>query len=80
MEAVYGRSNYVAQCFVYGDSYESSLVGVIVPDPEVVKVWFFKNSELFPNQQFNLAELCKNPELKQAILEDLTRVGKEAKV
>jgi len=80
LEAVYGRSSFVAQCFVYGDSFESSLVGVIVPDAEVAKVWFAKNSALFPNQQFDFATVCKSPEFKKEILNDLTRVGKEAKL
>uniref|UniRef100_A0A667IAX6 Long-chain-fatty-acid--CoA ligase n=1 Tax=Lynx canadensis TaxID=61383 RepID=A0A667IAX6_LYNCA len=36
IENIYIRSNPVSQVFVHGDSLRSSLVGVVVPDPEVL--------------------------------------------
>ena len=36
---MYGRCKFVAQCFVYGDSLQSSLVAVVVPDEENLREW-----------------------------------------
>ncbi|XP_075896542.1 long-chain-fatty-acid--CoA ligase 5 [Nelusetta ayraudi] len=73
IENVYVRCGAVAQVFVHGDSLQSCLVAVVVPDPEVL-----------PAQAKGLGcsgsmeELCKNLEVKKAILAEMTRLGKEA--
>uniref|UniRef100_UPI003AB0534E long-chain-fatty-acid--CoA ligase 5 isoform X1 n=1 Tax=Centroberyx gerrardi TaxID=166262 RepID=UPI003AB0534E len=73
IENVYVRSEPVAQVFVHGDSLQSSLVAIVVPDPEVVPS-FAKKLGL----QGSLEELCKNMGVKKAILSDMTKLGKEA--
>jgi hypothetical protein len=35
IEAVYQRSKFVQQIFVHGDSLQSALVAIVVPQPEV---------------------------------------------
>lgn len=35
IEAVYCRSKYVAQVFVYGESLRTCVIGVVVPEEEV---------------------------------------------
>jgi len=75
LEAIYLRSTFVAQCFIYGDSLQPFLVAVVVPDEETVKAWAKGNSI-----QGTFKELCDNPDLKEIILKDMTRVGKEAKL
>ncbi|XP_060950914.1 long-chain-fatty-acid--CoA ligase 5 isoform X2 [Limanda limanda] len=73
IENAYIRSGPVAQVFVHGDSLQSCLVAVVVPDPDVL-----------PDLGKSLGctgsveELCKRTEIKKAILSDMTRLGKEA--
>ncbi|KAF7654848.1 hypothetical protein LDENG_00064180 [Lucifuga dentata] len=73
IENVYVRSGPVAQVFVHGDSLQSSLVAIVVPDPEELPN-FAKTLGL----QGSIEELCKNMEIKKAILSDMTKLGKEA--
>ncbi|XP_060942587.1 long-chain-fatty-acid--CoA ligase 6 isoform X2 [Limanda limanda] len=71
IENIYIRSEPVAQLYVHGDSLQSCLVGIVVPDPEVMPGWAKKKGMLGTYK-----DLCKNTELKKAILEDLVRLGK----
>uniref|UniRef100_A0A669DC07 Long-chain-fatty-acid--CoA ligase n=1 Tax=Oreochromis niloticus TaxID=8128 RepID=A0A669DC07_ORENI len=73
IENVYVRSAPVAQVFVHGDSLQSCLVAVVVPDPEVLP-GFAKNLGFHGS----IEELCKIPEVKKAIISDMTKLGKEA--
>uniref|UniRef100_A0A7N6FA83 Long-chain-fatty-acid--CoA ligase n=1 Tax=Anabas testudineus TaxID=64144 RepID=A0A7N6FA83_ANATE len=73
IENVYVRSGPVAQVFVHGDSLQSCLVAIVVPDPEVLPS-LAKNLGC----QGSMEELCKNPKIKKAILSDMTKLGKEA--
>lgn len=75
IENIYSRSPFVAQAFVYGDSLQSVLVGIIVPDADYVKSWAARNGH---SESFE--ELCRKPELKQAVMEDMGRVAKEGKL
>uniref|UniRef100_A0A3Q3QYS8 Arachidonate--CoA ligase n=1 Tax=Monopterus albus TaxID=43700 RepID=A0A3Q3QYS8_MONAL len=71
IENIYIRSEPVAQLYVHGDSLQSCLVGIVVPDPEIMPEWAKKKGILGTYK-----DLCKNTELKKAILEDLVRLGK----
>lgn len=73
IENVYVRSAPVAQVFVHGDSLQSCLVAIVVPDVEILPS-FAKNLGLEDSNE----NLCKNKEIKKAILSDLTKLGKEA--
>ncbi|XP_076153364.1 long-chain-fatty-acid--CoA ligase 5 isoform X2 [Alosa pseudoharengus] len=73
IENVYVRSSPVAQVFVHGDSLQSCLVGVVVPDPEVLPGFAEKLGV-----SGSLEDLCKNQVLKKAILSDLMQLGREA--
>ncbi|XP_066499414.1 long-chain-fatty-acid--CoA ligase 1 [Hoplias malabaricus] len=73
IENVYSRSVPVLQVFVHGDSLQSFLVGVVVPDPEVFANWAKDRGFVG-----SYAELCQNPDVKKAVLRDMTAVGKEA--
>lgn len=72
IENVYIRSDAVAQAFVHGDSLQASLVAIIVPDPEVLPKWAKKRGH-----EGSYDELCKNKEVKKAILEDIVKLGKD---
>lgn len=71
IENIYIRSEPVAQLYVHGDSLQACLVGIIVPDPEVMPEWAKKKG-----MSGTYLELCANPLLKKAIQEDLVRLGK----
>uniref|UniRef100_A0A3B4ACQ4 Arachidonate--CoA ligase n=1 Tax=Periophthalmus magnuspinnatus TaxID=409849 RepID=A0A3B4ACQ4_9GOBI len=73
IENVYMRCVPVLQVFVHGDSLESHLVGIVVPDPEVFVDWAKERGFVGSYQ-----ELCQNPDVKNAVLEDMKAVGKEA--
>uniref|UniRef100_A0A8C0DM96 Long-chain-fatty-acid--CoA ligase n=1 Tax=Balaenoptera musculus TaxID=9771 RepID=A0A8C0DM96_BALMU len=73
IENIYIRSEPVAQVYVHGDSLKAFLVGIVVPDLEVVPSWAQKRGI-----EGTYAELCTNKELKKAILEDMVRLGKES--
>ncbi|KAM4714933.1 long-chain-fatty-acid--CoA ligase 5 [Anableps anableps] len=73
IENVYVRCGLVAQVFVHGDSLQSCLVAIVVPDADILP-GFAKSLGI----QGSIEELCKNTEIKKAIITDLTKVGREA--
>lgn len=73
VETAYVRSKYVAQAFVYGDSLQRHVVGVIVPDQEQLMIWAKANG--LGNLTFE--QLCKNNKAKKMIHNDLKEIGKQ---
>ncbi|XP_010280584.1 PREDICTED: long-chain-fatty-acid--CoA ligase 5 isoform X3 [Phaethon lepturus] len=73
IENVYIRSGPVAQVFVHGESLKSFLIGIVVPDPETLPEFAAKLGI-----KGSYEDVCKNPAVKKAILEDMVRLGKEA--
>ncbi|KAM4526041.1 long-chain-fatty-acid--CoA ligase 5 isoform 1-T1 [Fundulus diaphanus] len=73
IENVYVRSALVAQVFVHGDSLQSCLVAIVVPDADVLP-GFAKSLGI----QGSIEELCKNTEIKKAIITDMTKLGRES--
>ncbi|XP_062859103.1 long-chain-fatty-acid--CoA ligase 5 [Trichomycterus rosablanca] len=73
IENVYIRCASVAQIFVHGDSLQSCLVAVVVPDAEVLPGLAEKLGV-----KGSFEELCKNQQIKKAILTDLIKLGCEA--
>uniref|UniRef100_A0A4W3JAT0 Arachidonate--CoA ligase n=1 Tax=Callorhinchus milii TaxID=7868 RepID=A0A4W3JAT0_CALMI len=73
IENVYVRSTPVAQVYVYGESLQACLVGIVVPDPETFSEWAQKTGVRGAYE-----ELCKNQKVKQAVLEDMVALGKES--
>lgn len=73
IENIYIRSDPVAQVFVHGDSLQACLVGIVVPDPDFLPGWAKKRGIVG-----SYTEMCKSKELKNAILEDMIQLGKEA--
>ncbi|KAI1887196.1 hypothetical protein AGOR_G00203660 [Albula goreensis] len=73
IENVYVRSGPVAQVFVHGDSLQAFLVGIVVPDPDVLPGFAAKLGATG-----SLEDLCKNQKVKKAIHTDLMKLGREA--
>ncbi|XP_075457242.1 long-chain-fatty-acid--CoA ligase 6 isoform X2 [Ascaphus truei] len=73
IENIYIRSEPVSQIYVHGDSLQAFLVGIVVPDMEVMPGWARKKKF-----EGSFEELCNNLELKKAIMNDMVRLGKES--
>ncbi|XP_062351982.1 long-chain-fatty-acid--CoA ligase 5 isoform X1 [Cinclus cinclus] len=73
IENVYIGSAPVAQVFVHGESLRSFLIGIVVPDAEMLPEFAAKLGV-----KGSFEELCKNPAVKKAILDDMIRLGREA--
>ncbi|XP_034295997.1 long-chain-fatty-acid--CoA ligase 5 [Pantherophis guttatus] len=73
IENIYIRSSSVAQVFVHGDSLQSFLVGIVVPDEETLPA-FAENLGV----KGSFEDLCKNSVVKNAILMEMNNLGKEA--
>ena len=74
IENVLVGSMLIGQCFVYGDSFQSALVAVVVPDEEPSKAWAAKQDDLVSKLPFS--ELCQSIQLKEAIFADIHRLSK----
>uniref|UniRef100_A0A3Q2Y9X9 Arachidonate--CoA ligase n=1 Tax=Hippocampus comes TaxID=109280 RepID=A0A3Q2Y9X9_HIPCM len=73
IENIYTRCMPVLQVFVHGDSLQSYLVGIVVPDREVFVAWAKERGFVDSYE-----ELCQTPDVKKAVLEDMREIGKEA--
>ncbi|KAE8881257.1 Long chain acyl-CoA synthetase 7, peroxisomal [Phytophthora fragariae] len=78
IENAYSKCKYVAQLFVYGDSLQSCLVGVVVSDPEVLKVWAQEHG--LSGEDASKAKVLANPEYQKDVRDDMERVAKEAQL
>ncbi|KAI9325243.1 hypothetical protein DFJ73DRAFT_767763 [Zopfochytrium polystomum] len=75
IEIAYTKHEVVAQAFVYGDSLQSTLVGIIVPDEETFPKWVAARG--IAGSERPLAELCRDEEVKKAVLKSLEEFGKK---
>ena len=74
IENIVTRSPLIAQCFVHGDSLQTSLVAIIVPDEEVVMPRYGKQPGMSGK---SFADICRTKELKQDVLKDLQKFSRE---
>ncbi|XP_023076751.1 long-chain-fatty-acid--CoA ligase 1 isoform X2 [Piliocolobus tephrosceles] len=73
IENIYLRSEAIAQVFVHGESLQAFLIAIVVPDVETLRSWAQKRG--FDG---SFEELCRNKDVKKAILEDMVRLGKDS--
>ncbi|KAF7768255.1 hypothetical protein Agabi119p4_7498 [Agaricus bisporus var. burnettii] len=68
---------FIAQIFIYGDSFQSYLVAIVVPDPialaQIASRIFGRN--IAPEDQVGLQEAIKDVRLNTYILKELTKHG-----
>ncbi|CAM9837072.1 unnamed protein product [Ectocarpus sp. 6 AP-2014] len=74
LENIHTQSPLVAQSYVHGDSLRSSLVAVIVPDPDAAAGWADANG----CGNASMVELCRNPGLKADVMLELETVAERA--
>ncbi|CAB4381446.1 uncharacterized protein OCT59_028041 [Rhizophagus irregularis] len=72
IESIYCKHELVLQAFVHGESLQASLVGIIVPDEEILMKWTGQNG--LEGKTFE--EVCKNADVKNHILQTLIKFGK----
>eukprot|EP00479_Gromia_sphaerica_P000883 TRINITY_DN11032_c0_g1_i1.p1 TRINITY_DN11032_c0_g1~~TRINITY_DN11032_c0_g1_i1.p1 ORF type:complete len:244 (-),score=45.18 TRINITY_DN11032_c0_g1_i1:72-803(-) len=71
IENIYKMSRFCANAFVHGDSLETYLVAIIVPDFPMLEEWIKKNG--FSDQGPDA--LCKNDSLNAFLQKELGKVG-----
>lgn len=59
---------------MYGDSFQTFLVAIVVPDEEPVRAW--ANSNILDAASTPFSELCKTEELRNEILSEIQRLSK----
>jgi len=75
LENIYNRSPFVAQIWVYGDSFKDHLVAIVVPSLEALAPWL---KQFCPELSSASAEaVCKSDKVRRVILDDMARVGAE---
>ncbi|XP_015166337.1 long chain acyl-CoA synthetase 4-like [Solanum tuberosum] len=75
LENVFGNNPVIESVWVYGSSFESFLVAVVNPSKQQVEKWAKQNGL---SGDFN--SLCENSKVKEHILGELTKAGKEKKL
>ncbi len=63
------------QIWVYGNSFEATLVAVAVPNQPALEKWAQTNGV-----EGDFSQLCKDPKAKEFILSELGATGKMKKV
>lgn len=77
LEQEYAKCKLVSQIWVYGSSFEATLLAVVVPDPVVAKTWAAKNAA--DTVSAGLAAIAELPAFKEAVLEELKAMTATAK-
>ncbi|KAK7337547.1 hypothetical protein VNO77_18128 [Canavalia gladiata] len=75
LENVYGITPIVEDVWVYGNSFKSALVAVIVPKEEITKKWAYSNGHMSP-----FSELCSLDQLKKYVLSELKMTAERNKL
>lgn len=75
LENVFGLCNVVETIWVYGNSFEASLVAVVVPKVDVLENWARTNGI-----EGGFKELVNNPKAKEFVLKELSIVAKNNKL
>uniref|UniRef100_A0ACD5V6B3 Uncharacterized protein n=1 Tax=Avena sativa TaxID=4498 RepID=A0ACD5V6B3_AVESA len=72
VESTYVQSPLVASVWVYGNSFESFLVAVVVPETKAIEDWAALNGK--PG---DFTEVCNDPKAKRYIQDELNKTGKK---
>jgi len=76
IENIMNQSLFIGQNFVYGDSFQSALVAIIVPDEEVVQKWASDSGDSSLSG-LGLKALCKHEALRVIIMNEIKTLAKK---
>ncbi|KAF9106199.1 hypothetical protein BGX29_010230 [Mortierella sp. GBA35] len=79
LENVLGaRCNLVQQIYVHGDSLESTLVAVVIPEPETFVPFAnaIAGASVAVTDVEGISKLCKDPKVVHAVVKELEKAGK----
>nr|KJB12547.1 hypothetical protein B456_002G023800 [Gossypium raimondii] len=76
IENVYAKCRFISQCFIYGDSLNSSLVAIVSVDQDVLKTWAATEGIKYKD----LEQLCNDRTARAAVLSDMDAIGREAQL
>jgi len=83
LESIYAQSKFVSNVFIWGDSYKSFIVAIVVPEFNAATKWAADHGVKYSSnaQPPNCPEeLVRNADLKKAIVADFKRLALEAKL
>ncbi|KAA8536143.1 hypothetical protein F0562_028621 [Nyssa sinensis] len=75
IEGTFSRCPLVTMIWVYGNSFESFLVAVVVPDRKALEEWAVNN-----NVTGDFKLLCRNSKARKYILDELNSTGQKHKL
>ena len=75
IEGVYKKNLLVEQIWVYGNSFESSLIAVVVPIEDKLRALAGEHKH-----SGSFEELCSNKDVTKLVLNSLNATGKEGKL
>ncbi|KAK4789331.1 hypothetical protein SAY86_020650 [Trapa natans] len=76
VESVYRRNPLVTSIWVYGNSFESFLVAVVVPDKTALEEWAASSSV----EAGDFPSLCQNLKAREFVLDELNKTAREHKL
>lgn len=80
IENVYAKESVIGQIYLHGDSLQSCLVAIVVPDPETLVAVVAAKLPHIHAKKLSFAELCKEPQVADLVLAAMTKVGKQSKL
>ncbi|KAG0947395.1 hypothetical protein G6F57_001943 [Rhizopus arrhizus] len=80
IENVYSKDPLIGQIYLHGDSLQSSLVAIIVPDADALNALIAARLPHVSAKKLSHIELCKLPEVNELVLAQMNHTGKNAKL
>ena len=78
VSGVYQACPVVGNLFVYGDSYQSFLVAVVIPSEHHLRECL--KSRGIKEEGVSFADLCKMPEVKAVVFDEMNKVANQSKL
>ncbi|CAM8879543.1 unnamed protein product [Rhodiola kirilowii] len=75
LENIYGLVSDIDSIWIYGNSFESFLIAIVNPNQQKIEQWASHNGV-----SGDIASLCSNPNVKEYIIGELSKIGKEKKL
>ncbi|KAL5729370.1 long-chain-fatty-acid--CoA ligase [Ranunculus cassubicifolius] len=72
LESTFGQCPLITAIWVYGNSFESFLVAVVVPEKKVIEDW-----EVSQNETGDFQSLCEHPKARKYIMDELNSIGRK---